>query len=197
MSQRSALMPAATATAEVSEPPRPKVEMRLPARNALKARHHRDFAPRHAGDHFRGGHAFDAGGAMHGGGLDRHLPAHPGPCLDAHGVQGDGQKARRHLFARRHHHVIFALVRDRLDQDIAARIRAGGLVGPGHQLVGFARHGRNHHGHLVAAFDFALDQGGDMANAGQIGHRRAPEFHRDFRHLRPKPDLPCPLRRPT
>ena len=118
-----------------------------------------------AGVHLGGGHAFDAGGAMHGGGLDRHLPAQPGARLNAHGVQGDGQKARSHLLARRHHHVIFALVRDRLGQTLLPGSGLGGLVGPGHQLVGLARHGRDHHGDLVAALDLALDQRGDMADA--------------------------------
>ena len=40
-----------------------------------------------------------------------------------------------------------------------------------------AGHGRDDHGHLVAGVDLALDVAGDVANALDVGHRRAAEFH--------------------
>ena len=166
-------------------------------RDPLKTRHHRDLAAGHAGRHVFGGYRLDPGGAMHGGGLDRNLPAQPGTSLDAHGIQGDRQKAGRHLLAGRHHHVIFARIGNRLAGIVATRLRVGGLIGPGHQLVGLPSHGRDHHRHFIPALDFALDERGDMANTPQVGHRGAAEFHRDFRHLCLKPGLPCPIWRPT
>ena len=45
--------------------------------------------------------------------------------------------------------------------------RLGRVIGPGHQLVGFPRHGGDHHRDLVAALHLALDQPGDMADARQ------------------------------
>src|SRR5207253_10020547 len=41
----------------------------------------------------------DAGAAVGVGGVDRQLPALPGPGVDAHPFEHDGEKARGHLLA--------------------------------------------------------------------------------------------------
>ena len=66
----------------------------------------------------------------------------------------------------------------------ARRLQPGGVGGPGHQLVGFPGHGRDHHGDLVAALDLPLHQAGDMADALNVGHGGAAEFHRNQRHAK-------------
>ena len=71
----------------------------------------------------------------------------------------------------------------------SSRRRAAGAacaVGPGDQLVGLAGHGRDHHGDLVAGVDLALDVARDAADALQVGHRRAAEFHHQERHDDPR-----------
>ena len=70
------------------------------------------------------------------------------------------------------------------------------LIGPGHQLVGLARHGRHHHGDLVAALDFALDQ---RRPHGECAAGRPPKCRRISSRsspFAPKPSLPCPPRQP-
>ena len=124
-----------------------------------------------------GSHAVDAGRAMHGRGLDRNLPAQPGAGLHADGADSAmasspavtcSPAATTTSYSRCRH----ASVRP-----------AWRRLGPGHQLVGLAGHGGDHHGDLVAALDLALHQAGDMADALDVGHRRAAEFHCNFGHL--------------
>ena len=111
MSQRSAFTAAATATADRSDPPRPSVVTRLRSGlDALEARDHRHLAGLHALDQQRAVDALDARLAMRVVGHDRHLPALPGPRLDADGLQRDGQQADRHLLAGGDDHVVFARV---------------------------------------------------------------------------------------
>jgi hypothetical protein len=55
--------------------------------------------------------------------------------------------------------------------------RAARAVGPGHQLVGLARHGRDHHRDLLARRHFGRDQARHPADALQVGHRGAAELH--------------------
>src|SRR5262249_55295723 len=108
-----------------------------------------------------------------------------GARLDPGGVQGNGKEPAGNLLARGDHDIVFALVWH------AALFGAFGLgsvrrncrlTRPGHQLVGFACHGGNHHRDLVAALDLALHQTGDMADALDVGHRGAAELHRYRRH---------------
>ena len=129
----------------------------------------------------RGRHAFDARRAMHRRGDDRHLPAQPGARLHAHGVERDGQKPAGDLLARRHHDVIFALVGNSLDVATDPWRLAASLVQATSLLVSPAM-AETTTATLLPALDFAFDQRGDMADALQVGHRGAAEFHRDQRH---------------
>ncbi len=99
-------------------------------------------------------------------GLDRDLPALPGARLDAERLQRDRQQAGGHLFAGCDDGVVFPGV-----------VQGRGFGRPCHQLVGLAGHGGNHHGDLVAGIDLALDVARDVADAFDVGDRRAAEFH--------------------
>ena len=110
MSQRSALSAAASATALVSEPPRPSVEMRSLGRDALEAGDHRDLALLQARAHLLAGDVVDARRAVRVVGDDRDLPALPGARLDAHRLQHDRQQPGGDLLAGGDHGVVFARV---------------------------------------------------------------------------------------
>jgi hypothetical protein len=56
---------------------------------------------------------------------------------------------------------------------------------PGDELVGRARHRRDHDGDVVAGVDLALDVAGDVADALDIGDGGAAEFHDDDGHAAP------------
>ena len=75
------------------------------------------------------------------------------------------------LLAGGDHGVVFARV-----------VQRRGLAAPGHQLVGRARHGRDHDGDLMAGVDLALDVARDVADAVDIGDRGAAEFHDETGH---------------
>ena len=170
MSQRASSA-AATATADVSEPPRPSVVMRLsgpmPWKPAITATWPCSMRLRSSVAIDFG----DAGRAMDAIGLDRNLPAAPGARRNAHILQHDGQQPGRHLFAGGDDRVIFAGIMD-----------GCGLAAPADQPVGRARHGRDHHRHLVAGLDFALDMARDIADAVDIRNRGAPELHHQTAH---------------
>jgi hypothetical protein len=53
------------------------------------------------------------------------------------------------------------------------------LAAPFDQLIGLAGHGRYHDGDLMAGIDLALDMARDVADAVDIGDRRAAEFHHE------------------
>ena len=59
---------------------------------------------------------------------------------------------------------------------------APGAVGPGHQLVGLAGHGRDDHRDPTPAPGLGRHEPGDAADALQVGHRGAAEFHHQTRH---------------
>ena len=173
MSQRSALIAAAIATAEVSEPPRPErgdaAGLRI---DALEAGDDGDFlALLEALDQLGAVDVEDARRGMRVAGLDRDLPALPGARLDAHALQHDREQAGGDLFAGGDHGVIFARVMHRR-----------GLGAPADQLVGLARHRRDHDGDLVAGVDLALDMPRDVADAVDIGDGCAAEFHHEAAH---------------
>ena len=69
------------------------------------------------------------------------------------------------------HGVVFARV-----------VQRRGLAAPGHQLVGLAGHGGDHDRDLVAGIDLALDVARDVADALDVGDRRAAEFHHQAGH---------------
>src|SRR5690606_37343240 len=70
-----------------------------------------------------------------------------------------------------HHCIIFARV-----------VQRGRFGAPADKLVGLARHGRNHHGDLVAGIDLALDVQRRLPDALDIGDGSAAEFHHNTRH---------------
>ncbi len=173
MSQRSAPIAAAIATAEVSEPPRPSVVMRpvslcMPWKPAITATW---LMLLEALDQLGAVDLEDARGAVRVVGQDRQLPALPGARIDAHAFQHDGQEPGGDLLAGRHHGVVFARV-----------VQHGGVAAPGDQLVGDARHGRDHDGHVMAGVDLALDVARHVADAVEIGDRRSAEFHHQASH---------------
>ena len=77
----------------------------------------------------------------------------------------------RDLLAGRHDHVVFARVVQRRE-----------FAGPADELVGLPGHGRDHDGDLIAAVDLGLHQRRHMADAVEVGHRGAAEFHYNLGH---------------
>ena len=116
----------------------------------------------------------DARHAVRVVGDDGDLPALPGARLHAHRLQHDGEQAGRHLLAGGDDGVVLARI-----------VQGRGLAHPGDQLVGGAGHGRDDDGHLVAGIDLALDVARDVADALDVGDRRAAEFHDHERHDNP------------
>ena len=198
MSQRSAFSAAASATAEVSDPPRPRVVIRPVGRDALEAGDHGDLARLHATDQLGALDRGDAGLAVGVVGADRDLPALPGAGFDADLLQGDREQAGGHLFAGGDHCVVFARVVQRRQR-----------LAPADELVGGAGHGGDDDGDLVAGVALALDARGDGADAVEVGDRRAAEFHHDAGHgagnfpgirrwapgTKPRADIPAGHRR--
>ncbi len=173
MSQRSALIAAAIATAEVSEPPRPSVVMRpvsllMPWKPETTATSLRSLKR-----------------------LTISLPsmsrmrAEPcasevliGICQPCHErawmpsrLQRDREQARRHLLARCDHGVVLARV-----------VQRRGFRGPADELVGFAGHGGNHDGNLVPRVDLALHVLRNVADALDVGDGCSAEFHDETAH---------------
>ncbi len=108
-------------------------------------------------------------------GQDRDLPAEPGARRKADVLQRYGQEPGGHLLAGGDDGIIFALV-----------VQSGGVLAPGDQLIGLARHGRDHDGDLVARLHLALHMERDIADALHIGDRGAAEFHHQTSHDRPR-----------
>jgi hypothetical protein len=104
-------------------------------------------------------------------GLQRDLPALPGAGLDAHVLQHDGQKPAGDLFAGRDHGVIFARIMHRRR-----------LAAQADQLVGLARHRRNHDGHLVTGVDFAFHMTRRIADTLKIGDGCSAELQNQSGH---------------
>ena len=173
MSQRSAWIAAAIATAEVSEPPRPSVVMRLvslctpwkPAITATSLRSRKRLISSVAVD------VLDARGGVRVRGEDRQLPALPGARVDADAFEHDREQPGGDLLAGGDHGIVFARI-----------VQRRGLARPGDQLVGLARHGGDHDGDLVAGIDLALDVARDIADAVEIGDRGSAEFHHQTGH---------------
>ena len=104
-------------------------------------------------------------------GVDRHLPALPGAGVHPDRLQRDGGQARGHLLAGRDDRVVFPGV-----------VQWRKILAPFNQLVRHAGHGGDDDGHLVPSLDLALDAGGDIADAVEIGDGGAAEFHHDAGH---------------
>ena len=141
MSQRSALTPAAIATADVSEPPRPSVASAAVGRHALEAGDDRDRAAADsASSSIADFDRLDPGIAVDARGPDQ-LPAHEAarvqrPCLQRHREQARRSPARRW---RRPRHIR------------VGSWSGGGLAAELDQPVGLAGHRRDDDQHLVAA----------------------------------------------
>ena len=98
MSQRSAFIAAASATADVSDPPRPRVA-RLPSA-ATPWKPGMTAMPafvEHPLEHVDVDLVDQAGGMARG--ADRQLPAHVGAGVEAHALEGDREQAAGHLLA--------------------------------------------------------------------------------------------------
>src|SRR5262245_40721285 len=175
MSHRSAAMAAAMATAEVSDPPRPSVVMRpvawcMPWKPEITATSPRSLKRRISSAPLTSSmRAVPCASLVRMGNCQ---PCHE-RALTPHAFDHEGEKSRRDLLARGHHGVVFARI-----------VQGRGLLAPGHELVGLAHHGRNHHGHVVARRHLALDMARDVANAVDIGDRRSAELHHQARHAR-------------
>jgi hypothetical protein len=117
---------------------------------------------------------------MAGIGLQGNLPALPGARIDTHGLQSDGQKAGRYLFAGGDDRIILAGV---VNGSIGAS-NAGHVLHPADQLVGLARHGRHHDRHLMTGLNLTLHVTRDGANTLQIGDRCAAKFKDQTSHGR-------------
>ena len=173
MSQRSAAIAAAMATAEVSDSAAAEGgDAAGLLVQPLKAGEHRYlFSLLEALDELRAVDVENSGGGMGVGGEDRKLPALPGAGIDAHPLEHDGEQSGGDLLAGRHDGVVFAGV-----------VQRSSVAAPGYELVGRPRHGGDHHRHLVAGVDFALDVAGDIADALDIGDRGSAELHHQSRH---------------
>ena len=105
---------------------------------------------------------------------DRKLPALPGTRIDIEVLEHDGEQTGRHLFARRHHGIVFP----RIENAPLFQRR----FAPPHELVGDARHGRDHDGDLMAGGDLAPDVTRHVADAVDVGDRRSAELHDETGH---------------
>ena len=161
MSQRSASSAAAKATARgvraaAAEGGDPPVRA-----EALEAGDHRVQPLAELADEALGLDRLDAGGAVARVGAERHLPALPAPRRHAHLLQGQRHQPGGDVLARRHHRVVLAGV-----------VEERGLPHPADELVGLAGHGRDDDRDVVAALDLALDLGGGVADAVEVGDAR-------------------------
>src|SRR6185437_4248111 len=139
--------------------------------NTLETGNHRNLARSHGGIERCRRDRRDARLAMGIIGLDRHLPAEEGTRLHAELAQGEGSETSGHLLARGNNRVVFPLIRQPAE-----------TVGPGDELVGDARHGRDDDCDLMAGIGFAFDAARDGFDPLDIGDRCAAEFLHDARH---------------
>ena len=137
----------------------------------LKAGDHRNLAAGEAPDDLGSVDRQDARRTMRIVGQDRDLPALPGARRNADILQHDGEQPGSDLFARRHDRIIFARI-----------VQHGSLAAPGDEFVGLAGHRRNHDRDLMAGLHLAFDVARDVADALDIGDRRAAEFHHETGH---------------
>ena len=115
----------------------------------------------------------DAGRAVGLRGHDRDLPALPGPGLEAHFLQREGEEARGHLLAGGDDHVVFLRI-----------VEGRGFLDPADELVGLAGHGGDHDGDVVAGLDLAFDMPRHVADALDGGDGCAAELHDKTGHGR-------------
>ena len=132
-----------------------------------------------------GGDVLDPRGAVSVVGEDRHLPAHPRARVQPVVAQHPGQQAGCHLLCQTP-----PPRRTRRRWRRGPRRRGPAASVPGHQLVGLARHGRDHHRDRMAAPSLPRPPGG---RRGGMRSRSASEVPPNFitrtrtRHRRPMP----------
>ncbi len=143
--------------------------------HALEAGDDRNlFAFRKAADQLLAIDVEDARRAVDVRGRNRKLPALPGARVDIEVLQRDRHQAGGHLLSGRDHGIVFARIEN------APRLERG--LAPGHELIGHARHGRRHDRNLMPGIDLALDVTRGVADAVDVGDRRAAEFHDQTGH---------------
>ena len=145
--------------------------MRPVGAEALEAGDDRVQALAELADQALGLDRLDAGGAVARVGAERHLPALPAAGGDAHLLQGQRHQAGGDVLAGGDHGVVLAGVEEER-----------GLADPADELVGLAGHGGDDDGDVVAALDLALDLGGRVADAVEVGDAGAAEFHHQTGH---------------
>ena len=108
-------------------------------------------------------------------GQDRQLPALPRARVDIEVLQRDGEQAGGDLLAGGDDGIVFARIENApfLERRLA----------PVDELIGRARHRRNHDGDFMAGVDLALDVARDVADAVDIGDRGSAEFHDETGHV--------------
>ena len=166
MSQRSAFSAAASATAEVSEPPRPSVVMRLSGPMPWKPATTATWPSPKRRSISVGVDRLDARLAVRVVGADRDLPAQPGARVDAELLQRERQSGPL---------VTCSPVATTTSYSRASCSGAM-LARPVDQLVGRAGHGRDHDGDLVAGLDLALDPLGDVRMRSMSATEVPPNF---------------------
>ena len=171
MSQRSASSAAAKATAEVSEPPRPRVVMRpsgprpwKPAMTACRPSPNLRMRPSVS-------IADDAGGAV-------AQLVRSGTCQPCQLRAGTPISCR----VERHEAGGDVLAGGDDGVVLAGVEEERGLADPADELVGLAGHGGDDDGDVVAALDLALHLGGGVADAVEVGDAGAAEFHHQTGH---------------
>ncbi len=141
-----------------------------------------DLTPREARHEANTVDLLDTCRTMRLGGQDRNLPALPGPGLEAVLLQRDGEEARGHLLARSDDGVVLGLVVQRV-----------GILDPADELVGLARHGRDHHRDIVTGPNLAGDVLSDVADPVEVRDGGAAEFHHQTGHVASVSALSCDL----
>ena len=131
----------------------------------MKAGDYGDDAIGELGHHARRVDIRDPRLTVHIVGLKRDLPAKPGSGRNTDILQRNRHQAAGHLFARRHNHVVLPRV-----------VQTADLIDLRHQIIGHARHRRQHHGNFIAAVVLRLDASRDMPDALKVADRGAAEF---------------------
>ena len=166
-----ALSAAASATALVSEPPRPSVAMRLSALTPWKPA---TTPTSPSFTRLSSALALDAVDARHAVAAvrdERDLPALPGTGRDAHGLQNNRHEPGGDLLAGRDHGIVFPRV-----------VLRTGFARPGDELVGVPGHGGHDNRDPVARIHLALHMPRGITDTFDIGDGRSAKLH-DEEHL--------------
>ena len=141
-------------------------------KRSLESGHDGNLAVCHGRDHGAAINVENARGTVRVTCEHRHLPAGPGPSLQPHGLQYDGQQTGSNLFAGRDHRVMFLHVRGNSVGSTAGRC----LIDPADQLVGCARHRRHNNRNFMPGGYFTRDMACNIADPFNIGDGRSTKF---------------------